>query len=125
MFTRRKKVCMTSETLLGPTNHLAGCKEERSDALAAYSMALRWAYTQDKQYANKAVEILDAWSSTLKSHVSTSSPEQVGLQSGWAGSTWARAAEIIRYTAAGWSESGIQEFEAMLRNVYLPQVSST
>lgn len=100
----------------------AGCEEERNDALAAYSMALRWAYSKDQQFANKAIDIFDAWSSTLKGHISTSSPEQVGLQSGWAGSTWARAAEIMRYTGSGWSSASITNFEGMLRDVYLPQV---
>lgn len=99
-----------------------GCAEERNDALAAYSMALRWAYTADQQYANKAIEILNAWSSTLKTHISTSSPEQVGLQSGWAGSTWAGAAELIKHTSAGWSAGSIAQFEAMLSGIYLPQV---
>ena len=99
-----------------------GCKEERNDALAAYSMALRWSYTKDVQFAKKAIEILDAWSGTLKGHVGTSSPEQVGLQSGWAGSTWARAAEIIKHTGAGWTSASVTRFEGMLRDVYLPQV---
>jgi hypothetical protein len=99
------------------------CKEERLDALAAYSMALRWAYTGDKQYANKAIEIFDQWSGTLKGHLSTSAPEQVGLQSGWVASTWTRAAEILRYTGnSGWSTSSISKFEGMLRDIYLPQV---
>jgi hypothetical protein len=101
-----------------------GCREERNDALAAYSMALRWAYTGDKQYATKAIAIFDAWSEVLKGHLSTSAPEQVGLQSGWVASTWTRAAEIVRYTDAGWSTSSISTFETMLKNVYLPQVKN-
>lgn len=100
----------------------AGCADERNDALAAYSMALRWALTGDSQYAAKSIAIFDAWSKTLKGHLSTSAPEQVGLQSGWVGTTWARAAEIIRYTGARWTASSVTAFETMLRNVYLPQV---
>ncbi|KAJ4305472.1 hypothetical protein N0V90_001003 [Kalmusia sp. IMI 367209] len=99
-----------------------GCEEERLDALAAYSLALRWAYTGNAQYSSAAIAIFDAWSAVLKEHVSSSAPEQPGLQSGWVASTWARAAEIIRYTDAGWSSSSIASFEGMLRDVYLPLV---
>ena len=35
---------------------------------------------------------------------------------------WPRAAEIIRYTGAGWAASDVDRFETMLRNVYLPEV---
>ncbi|KAF2791003.1 secreted protein [Melanomma pulvis-pyrius CBS 109.77] len=101
----------------------AGCKDERYDALAAYSMALRWALTGDAQFSKKAISIFDAWSGVLKGHLSTSAPEQVGLQSGWVGTTWARAAEIIRYTNAGWSASSIAAFSTMLRDIYLPQTN--
>lgn len=87
-------------------------------------MALRWAYTGNKQYATKAISIFDAWSGTLKGHLSTSAPEQVGLQSGWAGSVWTRAAEIVRYTNAGWPASSISKFETMLKDIYLPQVNN-
>jgi hypothetical protein len=36
-----------------------------NDVAAAYACALRWKVSGDKQYADKAVEILNAWSSTL------------------------------------------------------------
>jgi len=44
------------------------------------------------------------------------------LQTGWAGSSWPRAAEIIRYTYTGWSQPDIDRFATMLRTVYLPVV---
>ncbi|KAJ4350222.1 uncharacterized protein N0V89_008843 [Didymosphaeria variabile] len=99
-----------------------GCEEERLDALAAYSLALRWAYTGNDTYAAKAITIIDAWSGTLKEHVSSSAPEQPGLQSGWAASTWTRAAEILRYTDANWDTGSITRFSGILRDVYLPLV---
>lgn len=95
-----------------------GCEDERMDALAAYSMALLWAYAGDKKYAEKAISIFDAWSEVIKQHTGENAP----LQTGWAGSVWARAAEIIRHTNAGWSSSSIAAFEDMLRNVYMPLV---
>jgi hypothetical protein len=95
-----------------------GCTDEREDAIAAYTLALAWYITQDARYANKAIAIMDAWSPVIKSHTNSNAP----LQTGWAGSSWPRAAEIIRYTYTGWSSTGVNNFATMLRNVYLPKV---
>jgi hypothetical protein len=93
-----------------------GCTAERQDAIAAYTDALAWYVTQDEKYARKAIEIMDAWSSTITSHTNSNAP----LQTGWAGSVWPRAAEIIRSTYTGWSQA--DRFATMLRDVYLPEV---
>src|SRR5262249_24249605 len=45
-----------------------GCTDEREDAIAAYTDALAWYIGGDEKYAQKATEIMDAWSSTIKSH---------------------------------------------------------
>ncbi|KDQ19228.1 hypothetical protein BOTBODRAFT_27807, partial [Botryobasidium botryosum FD-172 SS1] len=95
-----------------------GCTDEREDAIAAYTLALAWYITQDARYATKAISIFDAWSTTIKSHTNSNAP----LQTGWAGSSWPRAAEIIRYTYTGWSSTSINNFSNMLRNVYLPEI---
>lgn len=95
-----------------------GCTDERQDALAAYTMALIWYITRDTRYANKAISIMDAWSAVITDHTNSNAP----LQTGWAGSSWPRAAEIIRYTYTGWSAAGVNRFATMLRNVYLPEV---
>ncbi|KAB8244935.1 chondroitin AC/alginate lyase [Aspergillus flavus] len=93
-----------------------GCKAERDDSLAAYANALAWAINGTKAYAEQAIRIMDAYSSTIQGHNNSNAP----LQSGWVGSVWARTGEIIRYTDAGWSDDGITQFEDMLRNVYMP-----
>lgn len=94
-----------------------GCTEEREDAIAAYSHALAWYITRDARYANKSIELMDAWSATIKDHTNSNAP----LQSGWAGSTWPRAAEIIKHTyTGGWPNR--TRFATMLRDVYLPEV---
>ncbi|MCZ4101335.1 hypothetical protein C8250_037420 [Streptomyces sp. So13.3] len=95
-----------------------GCTDEREDAIAAYTDALAWYIGQDHRYADKAVQLMDAWSAVITNHTNSNAP----LQTGWAGSTWPRAAEIIRYTGAGWSSAGVTRFATMLRNVYLPKV---
>lgn len=95
-----------------------GCTDEREDAIAAYTLALAWYITQDSRYADKAIQTMDAWSAVIKDHTNSNAP----LQAGWSGSTWPRAAEIIRYTYNGWSTTGVDRFATMLRTVYLPKV---
>ena len=96
-----------------------GCQQEREDAIAAYTHALMWTVTREEKYAKKALEIMDLWSATLKNHTGANS----GLQSAWAGSTWVRAAEIMRYVYKGWAEEGVTRFDRLLREMYLPQVA--
>ncbi|MFF5468698.1 alginate lyase family protein [Streptomyces achromogenes] len=94
-----------------------GCTDEREDAIAAYTDALAWYITRDERYAKKAIELMDAWSAVLRDHTNSNAP----LQTGWAGSSWPKAAEIIKYTYTGaWPDSG--RFAAMLRDVYLPEI---
>ncbi|WP_225803625.1 alginate lyase family protein [Streptomyces sp. NK15101] len=96
-----------------------GCTDEREDALAAYTLSLAWYVTRDSRYAEKAVEIMDAWSGVITDHTNSNAP----LQAGWAGSSWPRAAEIIRYTYTGWPQDRVDRFKTMLRTVYLPEVA--
>ncbi|MFJ8595033.1 alginate lyase family protein [Streptomyces sp. NPDC093598] len=94
-----------------------GCTDEREDAIAAYTQALAWYITRDERHARKAIELMDAWSAVIRDHTDSNAP----LQTGWAGSSWPRAAEIITYTYTGnWANSG--RFATMLRTVYLPEV---
>jgi hypothetical protein len=77
-----------------------------------------WYLTRNSAYATKAIALMDAWSGTITEHTNSNSP----LQAGWAGSSWARAGELIGHTySGGWPEQA--RFAAMLREVYLPVVS--
>ncbi|MDD9376207.1 alginate lyase family protein [Streptomyces sp. ZAF1911] len=99
------------------SNPNLGCTDEREDAIAAYTDALAWYITRDARYAKKSIELMDAWSARIKDHTNSNAP----LQSGWAGSTWPRAAEIVKHTyTGGWPGQG--RFATMLRDVYLPEV---
>ena len=94
-----------------------GCSDERDDALAAYTDALMWYITRDARYAQKAIEVMDGWSGTIRQHTDSNAP----LQTGWAGASWSRAGELIRYTyPGGWAQES--RFAGMLRTVYLPVV---
>jgi hypothetical protein len=101
----------------GPySNPNNGCTDEREDAIAAYTDALAWYITGNSAYATKSIQLMDAWSATITTHTNSNAP----LQTGWAGSVWPRAAEIIKYTYSSWPNSA--RFATMLRNVYLPMV---
>ena len=101
----------------GPySNPNLGCTNEREDAIAAYTDALLWYLTGDDRYAQKAIQLMDAWSATIQDHTNSNAP----LQTAWAASSWPKAAEIIKYVYGNWTNSG--RFATMLRNVYLPEI---
>ncbi len=103
----------------GPyTNPDIGCSNERNDSVAAYTQALLWYFTGDVQYADKAIEIMNAWSAVLKDHTNSNAP----LQSAWCGAMVPRAAEIIRWTSDRWAAADVDRFKALHKNVYLPKV---
>ncbi|MBO1338085.1 alginate lyase family protein [Streptomyces sp. VRA16 Mangrove soil] len=108
------------ETVMCPpdTRPGQGCVEEREDAIAAYTQALLWNITRDKAHATKAVEIMDAWSDKVKRHTEGNA----GLQTAWAATSWAKAAELMQYTYDGWPDGEELKFQRMLREVYLPVV---
>ena len=96
-----------------------GCKDEQSDCVAAYTHALQWVITGNSAHAEKAIEIMNAWSGTLVGgHNYGNGP----IQAAWSGSVWPRAAEIIRYTYDKWSDEDIVKFQNMLRLQYLPSL---
>lgn len=95
-----------------------GCTDEEQDALAAYATALLWYVSGEKKYADKSISIMNGWAKVIKSHTNNNAP----IQAGWAAASWSKAAEIIRYSNAGWHNDDIQQFKEMLRDVYLPIV---
>ncbi len=95
-----------------------GCSAEDNDATAAYTQALLYWITGNQQYANNAIAILNDYGYNLTGYSGANAP----LQAAWGASKWARAAEIIRYSGAGWSSADIQQFTNMLYNVNLPNI---
>jgi hypothetical protein len=95
-----------------------GCTAEKNDSAAAYTHALLWYYTGNQANAQKAIEIMNAWSPVVKMHSDANAP----IESGWTSSLWTRAAEIIRYSNAGWAAADVAQFGAMLKNAYVPYV---
>jgi hypothetical protein len=102
---------------------MAFCQAEQSDSEAAYANAILWYLTGNAAYAQKAIQIMDTWSAVFTSHgppLDKSATNQY-VQSGWTGSNWAPAAELIKYTYTsngGWPNAG--RFAGMLKTGYLP-----
>ena len=82
----------------------------------AYNYALVWYITNDKKYAHKAIEILNAWSPVLWDL----DYNDAKLLAAWTGHLLCNAAEILRYTNAGWQQKDIDSFSNMLMTVYYP-----
>lgn len=88
-----------------------------NDAAAAYQTALRWWITGNTNYANKSIQILDAWSSTCTNLTGDSNQS---LAAGLYGYEFASAAEIMR-TYSGWASSNFVQFQQFMTNVFYPK----
>lgn len=86
-----------------------------NDLNAAYRNALMWAITGDKNHAQKSVEILNAYSNTLKGITGSNDN---ALAASLDGFVLVNAAEIMRHTYGEWSKEEIQKCEDMVRNVF-------
>ena len=82
----------------------------------AYNCALLWYITENEAYANKAIEILNAWSVVLWDF----DDNDAKLLAAWTGHQLCNAAEILRYTKSGWEDQDIENFTNMLMTVYYP-----
>jgi hypothetical protein len=87
-----------------------------NDIAAAYQCALRWKITGDVAYANKSIEIMNAWSNTL---VYVTGNADRFLAAGIYGYEFANAAEIMR-TYSGWAAADFTRFKNMMLNKFYP-----
>ena len=92
----------------------------RDDAIAAYTQALLWYFTDDETYANRSIAILNSWSELQRF---TAGSDQDRLQAGWIGAVFAQAAEIMR-GYLGWTASEIGNLQAMFRRAFYPQLNT-
>ena len=99
-----------------------GCSDERDDAVAAYTHALAWSITGARAHAEKAIAIMAAWAQVIEGHSNHNAP----LQTGWAGSIWPLAGEILghgrEHEYDGWARADRDAFARMLAQVYLRPV---
>ena len=107
----------------GPTsNPNIGCSNADNDSSAAYLQALLWYITGNQQYATNAITLLNLYGYNLKGYSTGSTYSNAPLQAAWDGEKWPRAAEIIRYSNAGWADADITAFKSMLNTAILPQI---
>lgn len=85
-------------------------------ASMAYNCALIWYITGEHKYAQKAIDIINAWSPVLWDF----DYNDAKLLAGWTGHQLCNAAEILRHTDSGWKNADIDSFKQMLMTVYYP-----
>ncbi len=110
-------------TLRGPAEEIGrnpnvNFSQFDQDAGAAYQCALMGWITGDAAYTNKAKQIVNAWSSTIKRVTG----RDAVLMAGLGPFKMVNAAEILRYTNTGWSEAQIQQCEQMLLGAIYPAI---
>lgn len=92
--------------------------ELEGDSNAAYQNALMWCLTTNQAHARKAIEILNAWSGTLRGITG----HDKELAASLCGDKLVNAAELLRYTDSGWQVQDVDRFKQMLRSVLYPLV---
>jgi|GEM_PF-2247033 len=90
------------------------------DGRAVYAHALLWVITGKQEHADKAIEILNAWSSIFKDMRTKNGDIYASLFGSWTANHWVAGAEIIRYyklngKSAGWEKEDVLKFEKMCR----------
>lgn len=84
------------------------------DAASAYATALRWQISGDVAYAEKSIQILNAWAAGLTTISGTSDKF---LLAGIQGYQLANAAEIMRLYS-GWAAADFAKFQNWMLNVF-------
>jgi hypothetical protein len=108
-----------AEVVRGPYNNPnIGSSELSSDSGAAYTHALQWCLTGNEAHARKAIEILTAWSATLKKV----SGHDTKLLIGMTGVQLCNAAELLRHTYTGWAKPDQERFEQLIREILYPPI---
>ncbi|MFF5010281.1 alginate lyase family protein [Streptomyces phaeochromogenes] len=101
----------------GPANYQS---QAVADSAAAYQNALMWCVTGDRAHADKARDILNAWSASLTAI--TGADGQLG--SGLQGFKFVNAAELLRHSGYdGWAAQDIAGCERSFLTVWYPSVS--
>jgi len=95
-----------------------GASDMERSAASAYSHALQYALTGRREHAAKSVEILNAYSATLKSI----GDHDAKLLIGMVGINFLNAAELMRHNYDGWKPQDQKQFERLLREVFYPVI---
>jgi len=94
----------------------SGATEFTRDGDAAYTLSLRYYVSGEKAYAQKSVDIINAWSYTLDSVTDGNKKLLVGMN----GIKYLNAAEILKHSYKGWKKKDQKAFEKMILTVWYP-----
>lgn len=97
----------------------SGADEFSASGQAAHSHALQWFVTGDPNHAEKAIQVLDAWSGALWDF----GGNDAKLLAGWTGGYFCEAAEILHATYPKWKQESRTQFRHMLTRVLVPLLS--
>ncbi|MFE7270298.1 alginate lyase family protein [Streptomyces sp. NPDC057623] len=101
----------------GPTNFQ---NQAVADSAAAYQNALMWCVTGERAHADKARDILNAWSAPLTMVTGADGPLGAGLQV----FKFVNAAELLRHSDYdGWTDEDIARCERSFLDVWYPAIS--
>lgn len=92
----------------------------KDDAIASYTQALLWYFTDDETYARRSAAILNSWS---KLQEFTAGSDQDRLQAGWIGSVFAPAADMMR-GYSNWKPAEVRAFQEMFTRAFYPQLNT-
>jgi len=95
-----------------------GADDLSRDADMAYQAALVWYISGERKYADRAIEILNAWSPNVWDFDYNDAKLLVGLT----GHVLCNAAEILRHSDSGWAREDIKSFERMLLESLYPYI---
>ncbi len=101
-----------------PTGTIAGIQNytyAMRDAAAAFQFSLLWKLTDEVQYADAAINILNAWADVCTTI--TSNDYDYMLAAGVQGYTFAVAAEIMQ-TYDGWNSGDLADFKAWIVGLF-------
>ncbi|WP_329123562.1 alginate lyase family protein [Streptomyces sp. NBC_01465] len=101
----------------GPSNFMS---QAVADSAAAYQNALMWCITGERAHADKARDLLNAWSASLTAITGADGPLGAGLQA----FKFVNAAELLRHTGYdGWADADVARCEESFLRVWYPAVS--
>lgn len=95
-----------------------GGKEFSKSATMVYNYALLWQITREQIYAEQAIRIINAWSGVLWDFDDNNAKLNVGLS----GAYFLNAAELLKYSDAGWKKEDQEAFRRMVLTVFYPTI---
>lgn len=104
---------------VGPygVNNIGG-KAFSESSKQAYQCAIMWYITEQKVYADKAIEILNAWANTLWDFDDNNAKLTIGLD----GPGFIEAAEILKHCRSDWRKEDQEKFEHFVLNIFYPVI---